>query len=130
VHYKLVRAQLGLAINDFDRSIQIMQGTRWVQSTDSTPFKPAGIKKQELHDFQQVLRDVVSKVDQIQSRLTEFDAATEPLPGEVGEYWKTQRQMYSGILEQNSLLEENWLEWSPNGFNPKAPDLKPWQPPR
>jgi hypothetical protein len=126
-HYQLVRAQLGLAINGFDRSIEVMQKTRWAQSTETNPFKPAGIRKQDLHDVQQVIRDVIGEVDKILSRLTEFDAATEPLPSEVGEYWKTQRQLYSGVLEVVGLLEDNWSEWSPNGFNPKALDLKPWQ---
>ncbi len=118
---------LAFAVSEHVRLYEVAKKTRWMKSPDANAFNPAGISKQDLHDFQKAMRDVVRVVDDILNVLTKFDAADESLGSDVREYWMTQRQAYSEVIEQVNLLETNWSDWFPNGFNQADPALKPWQ---
>ena len=98
-----------------------------MQRTNTTAFNPAGIGRQDLRDYQQAMRNMITADDEVLTKLNDLEAANVPMPSVVREIWKAKRQIYSGVLEQVSLLEDNWSEWNPNGFNEKDPTLKPWQ---
>ncbi len=106
---------------------EVAESTQWVQTPNTNAFYPAGISRQDLRDYQQAMRNMITSVDDVLTKLNDLDAANVPMPSVVREIWKTKRQFYTAALEQASLLEANWSEWSPNGFTETDPALKPWQ---
>ncbi len=122
-----LRAQFIVAVSVHDRLHDVAEKTVWVQRPNTNAFNPAGIGRQDLRDYQQAMRNMITAADEVLIKLNDLAATNVPMPGAARDLWKAKRQIYSGVLQQLDLLEANWSEWSPNGFNEKDPALKPWQ---
>ncbi len=122
-----LRMQFESAVREHDRLNEVAARTRWMQSPGTTPTSPAGISRQDLRDYQDAVRNLVSACDRVLKQLPNSNGVQKPSAGDLRELWQTQRRAYSEVLEQVNLIEENWSEWYPNGFDPKDPNLKPWQ---
>ena len=119
-----IKAKLAPELASFSAANARYEKSRWAQTPNATVYQAAGITREDLHECNAALQDLLTNIDLV---LWAFEKSRVLLPDGESEHWRVKRRICSLFENQIGLLEENWDTWRIEGLQPKTGKPQGWQ---